>query len=49
MPSTENKVSLAGCTKYYYKTKVVVYDKGGKLVKTTAFKQSDVAYRTWKK
>lgn len=35
--------------KYYYKARVQVYDKDGKLVAQTALKQCRFAYRTWTK
>lgn len=36
-------------TKYYYKARVQVYDKDGKLVAQTALKQCRYAVRTWSK
>ena len=36
-------------TKYYYKARVQVYDKDGKLVTQTALKQCRYAARTWTK
>ena len=36
-------------TKYYYKARVQVYDKDGKLVAQTALKQCRYAARTWSK
>ena len=36
-------------TKYYYKARIQVYDKDGKLVTQTALKQCKYAARTWTK
>ena len=36
-------------TKYYYKARIQVYDKDGKLVAQTALKQCRYAARTWSK
>lgn len=36
-------------THYYYKVRLAIYDKNGKLVAQTALKQCDAGHRTWTK
>ena len=49
--TTKSYTNTAGKkgTKYYYKARVQVYDKDGKLVAQTALKQCRYAVRTWSK
>ena len=49
--TTKSYTNTAGKkgTKYYYKARIQVYDKDGKLVAQTALKQCKYAVRTWTK